>query len=336
VSRSRFTLALSCALAAWCALPSRAVAQTATGLTLTWEAPPECPDAPSLRRSIAEARGHDFAPNDRALDVRAVVTRTGSRWHAALATRTGSTAGERALDATTCARLTQGVAMVIALAMDAEPDAPPDTAQTTSQPVSLVTSPPVIATTPPTSTTVTPPIVRVPPAPRTRWRWELEARLLGDSRALPEFAPGVSLGLRALRGSFGLRAELGALLPRTADGPRQGTGSDVGLAFANVRACVQTTVRWLRASFCGGAEWGVAFASSFGFARPSSSESFWVAALASPHVGVVLTRSLAIELTPDLVVPLVRPEYVVEGVGMIYQVPPWTVRVGLSVVWTPR
>ena len=335
MSRSRGSLALTFALAAWCAFPSRAAAQTSAGLTLAWEAPPECPDASSLRHSITEARGHDFAPNDRALDVRAVVTRTGSRWHAALTTRTGNTTGERALDATTCARLTQGVAMVIALAMDAEPDAPPDAAQPTAPTVAPTTTPPAVATTPPAITTATPPITPVEP-PRARWRWELEARLLGDFRALPEFAPGVSLGLRVLRGAFGLRVEAGALLPRTADGPRQGTGSDVGLAFVNVWGCVQTTLGRLRPSLCAGVESGVAFASSFGFARPSSSESLWVAALASPHLGVALTRSLAVELTPDLVVPLTRPEYVVEGVGMIYQVPPWTVRLGLSVVWTPR
>jgi hypothetical protein len=88
--------------------------------TLEWQAPPECPDAAYVMRRWAANRL--AATRDAALDARAVVVRgSDGLWRVELSIDGRSSAGHRSMVAASCLEAAEAVALVLAMASDAEP-----------------------------------------------------------------------------------------------------------------------------------------------------------------------------------------------------------------------
>ncbi len=300
------TLALSFALYATSARAQR--------LELQHDAPRDCPSRTTLLHQIADARGSS-PRDDRALSATVTITPAAPRWRAVITTRSDGAVGERTLEARSCARLTQAVALVIALAIDSEAertDAPPPApAAPVPTPVLFVDDgelPPALRPRP--RRPVTPP----PPS----LTYGLQARLLLDAGSLPATSPGVSFGL-ALGGRTVL-ARVDAMLfaPRVAEGPRAGTRTTVGAWTVAALACARPHAA---VELCAGVELTAMDARTEGFRQDGSDASLYLATPLRVTFSLPLTRHFRVGISPELVVPWTRTDYRVTGVGVVHAVP---------------
>ena len=299
------------------------------GLSLAWEAPPECPSRAAVLRAVSDARGD--AAGARPLDVAVTVRRAGARWRAAVRTRGDAQEGERALEARSCARLSQAVALVVALAMDAEPEPTTDisrhTDATPAQPVLFVEDgelPPVLQRRRPTA--------RRPAA--TGVSVGLSARAVIDGATLPEATGGFGLGLRVGRGLFEARLDVGALATRRAQGPRPNARADFGWWYVDALGCVRAGRRF-EASACVGAEVALVTARAQGFVQSLGDDAVAVGAVLRLTGGVAVTRSLTVSIEPELMAPVTRLRWEVAGVGALHALPAVVLRgaVAATVRW---
>ncbi len=105
---SRVACSLRGALLFW-GVPARA-ADPAPNVRLTWSAPATCPTEAAVRDRVASLleRGAE-------VDARAEVTEVGAAFKLALNLQTGSTEGERTLEADSCSVLAESAAVIVAM-----------------------------------------------------------------------------------------------------------------------------------------------------------------------------------------------------------------------------
>lgn len=300
----------------------------AQSLTLRWRAPAECPDEAAVLRAV-EAAGAPARPG-RDLSVDAVVTRPG-RWRAVLLTRDGAREGTRTLESRSCSRLVQGVAVVIALAVEAASDAPAPpqpsgTAPAARLPVWFVDDdelPPVLRPPPP-----------APPPPRSaRLRLGASLHARAEWGALPSFAPAMGLGVSVWGTTLGAVLEGSAALSQRLEGPRAGTAMTMGLWRTALLGCaLRGAGRW-RAGGCAGVELDRVTARGDGFQRSAEDAAWMVGVPLRAMGGVGLGRRVQVLAEAEAMVPLERVQYAVEGVGVLHTMAPVVVRAGLSLMW---
>jgi hypothetical protein len=303
----------------------RASAQPRTALDVTWEAPATCPSRAALLRMVAASRVQ--SDHERALAVHAIARYEGARWRATVQTRSEDNEGLRTLEARSCQRLTLGVALVIALALE----------EAVETPASVVPSMPVVGVRPVEVIVVgddeVPPVLRrrrrvAPPPTSPRWHWGLRARVALDGWMLPSptalFAAAVFVrrggGSRALGGGV---SGLGAL-----SGTRPETGVTAGLAFVDAVACGHLGTRWTLA-LCAGAEAGLMGARSFGYVEPASAEVPYGAALARVALGVAHARGVEFSAVFDALAIVPHLRFEVAGVGPLHEAT-YTARIGVA------
>jgi hypothetical protein len=297
-------------------LPAAARAQPAA-LTLTWTAPPGCPDADAVLRRVRDLRAsdHPTAP----LPATATVTRDARRWRVRIETPGGA----RTLAAPRCASLAEATAVVLALALD---DAAPAPAPSLPRPA----LPPEVEQ---ITDTERPPVLRPAapaPPPPPRPRWSLGARALIDANALPDTGFGVLL--TAAWRSRGLRVELA---PTVAFASR-GAPSPQGASLAALRVSLATrlclTGRDGAVGLCLLADLGWLRARSQGFTVPGDGDAPWFQAGASVFARVGTGRTTGIFVL-DLAAPITRPQFVIQGSDAGWEVPAVTVMLsgGVSV-----
>lgn len=294
------------------------------GLALSWTAPPECPSQTAVLRAVGDARGD--AANASPLTVTVTVTRAGARWRAAVRTRSDTQAGERTLEARSCARLSQAVALVVALALDAEPEPVTDISRHTDRspptPVLFVEDgelPPVLQR-------------RRPTAPRpaaTHVSVGFSARAVLDGATLPEATGGFALGLRVGRGIFEGRLDAGMLATRRAPGPRPGAFADFGAWYVDALGCLRAGRRF-EVGACVGAEVAMLTARAQGFTRSLDGDAVAVGAVLRLTGGIAVTRSLTVSIEPELLAPVTRLRWEVAGVGAVHALPAVVLRGALA------
>jgi hypothetical protein len=295
-------------------LPAAARAQPSS-LTLTWTAPPGCPDADAILRRVRDLRAsdHPTAP----LPATATVTRDARRWRVRIETP----GGVRTLAAPRCASLAEATAVVLALALD---DAAPVSAPASSLPRPAL--PPEVEQ---LTDAERPPVLRPAapaPAPPPRPRWSLGARALLDANALPDTGFGVLLS--AAWRSRGLRMELSptvAFASRGAPSPQGASLEALRLSLAT-RLCA--TARDGAVGLCALVDVGWLRARSQGFTVPGDGDAPWfqVGASAFARVGAGI-------FALDLAAPITRPRFVIQGSDAGWEVPAVTVMLsgGVSV-----
>jgi hypothetical protein len=106
-----------------------------------------------------------------------------------------------------------------------------------------------------------------------------------------------------------------------ADGlPRGGT---LDLVTGAVTVCVVPwgARRW-DAGLCGGLEVGSQRGRAFGVAQPSSGEALWLAGALLGRVRGDLGGRFGLSATAGALVPALRPEFVIDGLGTVFRTSP--------------
>lgn len=235
---------------------------------------------------------------------------------------------ERRIEGESCDQVADAAAVAVALALapPAAPPPPPPPPAAPPPPAPLREAP--LAPPPPRrqpDVIAPPPISRVPIGVGMRLAGDL------DFAALPTPAPGAALAVALFFGDH--RVELGgaAFLVRHATfAAMPSAGADIALFLASARYCRSFHLAPFTLAGCGGLEAGAMPARATGIASPNSGAAPWIA----PHLGALgtwsLSRTFALALSVDGIVPLLRRAFVIDGVGEIYRSPPITARASLG------
>ncbi|PCC72536.1 hypothetical protein SAMN02745121_08750 [Nannocystis exedens] len=175
-----------------------------------------------------------------------------------------------------------------------------------------------------------PPAPAPPPDP---WRASLRLASVFDQGSLSGPTGGFAVALGVMRRRF--RVELGAagLAPReTRPDPTLAAGARLSLWTATLRACGVAGIRpRLELVGCGGLEAGALLGAGLGVEGARTRAQPWFAVVVGPELAVPLTRGVAVTLGADAVVPVVRPLFVLDGVGPVFRANPAAFRAVLGV-----
>lgn len=327
--------------------PTAAPAQPTT---YAWIAPPECPDAAHVQQTIEYYAARPLAETGavlRAADGE-ISAEPGGGYQLRLRMDVGHGAPvERVLRETSCDVLAETAALMIAVTIDpiaatrppplretkpARVDPPPPKPPERA-PTRTARSPAPVDTPTPRSCDAGPSRLRTSPRDR-RPCFAIEARAGMQLGVLPKLvAPGVGIDV-AITWSR-LRLELGGSHwfrrpARVGDPPR---GGDLQLSAASVGACARLGRKRIEVPLCGGGELGAIYGRGVGIDAPKRERVLWSAAWVGPRVLWVLRPRLVLLGGVDLVVPLARYRFQIDGVGVVHRVDPvgGRVRLGLGV-----
>lgn len=232
--------------------------------------------------------------------------------------------------------------------------APPDMSPETGDPPPFDLSPGTGAP-PPTSTSTPPPVqpaiapvlvdeapAPTPPVTPARVGPRIGLRLGGlfDLGSAPGPTGGLALTLALFDRLW--RAELTALwiAPRTTrPDPALELGAQVGVFAAGLRGCGVPRLRRLEVPVCGGVEAGVVRGRGVGAAlgRAATDDLPWLALTVGPGLTWAVRPRLALSLALDLVVPLFKPIFAVQGrADPLYSGAPAAGRATLGLEWRFR
>lgn len=316
--------------------PSRATLPFVDGVPLDqqvdimWEAPTECPDREAVTRYAERLLGHPLDKvRGRSVSARGTVQRSElGNWQLHLMVVVGDNIEEEWLTATNCRALSDATALKVALACD-----PLAVVEAVEPTVPVAPPPPLPPKALPTRRAETKPGM---PDLTKRRNWGLRAMGGAGFGQLPGISPGVaiygSLQFRAFRLELGGQYYLGGEA-RYEDLPS--VGADLELASATARACLTPGIgRW---SFpvCAGFEIGMMRGQGFGAATTSTDTSVWGAVIVGPALRFSVTRSFALWVEADALVPVLRPGFHMRNLDSLYVVPAGASRAlgGLEVNW---
>jgi hypothetical protein len=241
--------------------------------------------------------------------------RDDGRFWATLKLSTPSGTGTREVDARTCDELTDGVAIVISLAIDTwleelerapqpEPEPQPEAEpQPKPQPK--------------------PPVAMAPPPLAPTGGGFVRLRTGLSYGALPRVGAGLgaAIGVRdrhwrlGLTGDYWLRRRA-----RLDDDPNAGV--NVSLWTLGVRAGGVPDYRRLEFPVEGGVELGAVTGRGVGLETQTAARRLWVAGVGSAGIAFLPMDWLAVGFTLEAAVPFVRPGFSVEPVGTVHEVGP--------------
>lgn len=316
-----------CAALSWA---SSASAQS-TPWTLSWEAPPLCPDEQTVRAQIASLIGDTDVAEPVHITARIAPT-AAHGWRASLSTETRGAPGTRTLDAASCPELADAVAVILAWMID-----PAMRARTA--PPAPVSGLAVAAAAPPSTPPPTAPAPQAPPeTPRVAtneqpppprasqpraWRVRVALGARGDLGPLPSFAVGPAARVSIVRGRWRVFVH-GSWRPsqRYELTASPSTGGDFDLWTAGAGACLRWPSRPVTPTVCAGLEAGALSGAGFGVTRPGTDREPWIAASAGAGIELPVASWLAFTARASALVPFVRPRFVIENVGEVFQPSP--------------
>jgi hypothetical protein len=265
-------------------------------IAIVWSAPAECPTIEALKAEILRVAGQVPPPSE-PLSATVTVQRGAAGWQLTLATAAGARAGERRLAGPDCGELMRAAALVLALMINPQ--------------ASLLAEPP-----PPPPPPPAPP----PPPPEPERRFAVGADLLVGSGALPGFATGFGLHVAA---GAALSAELRASLwlsrsAATTEDP--GAGGTFDLMDASAAGCARRGHgQPLSPGLCAGASIVRLHGTGYGVGFPSEASAWWTSAFAEANLRVGISALNAVRLAAGVAVPLGRPNFVLAGVGQVFE-----------------
>ena len=306
-------------------------------LELQWTAPPPCPDEGSVRGRIEQLLRRplgsvaDLDP----LRVRATVRTEGEGWTMALTLGTAAGERTRTLAGPSCDTLAETAALLAAISLDpgVDPSAPPvAVTPRVSEPKPKPKPDPPPQPTPsekPTSDAA-PPLVTDPGL--------RGAVLIAGSGALgitPLIAPGLSGTVSILWPHARVQVRLDHWFARTVavPGPDDAAAS-ISMTTGEVRGCVVPTVAIVEFPLCAGVlagrmrGVGEALATSTDARLPIVGLDLGPAIAVAPRA---LRGVVAFVLAVDVVLPLLRPGFVVDDLGLISRIAPVVGRATLGI-----
>ena len=281
-------------MAAALALVAGAPATAGERLALRWTAPEGCPDAASVERAVSRLVG-ESAQADQPLEVVATVSAQGDEWEVVLELAGTS---RRVLRGRTCAAVADAAALIIALIID---------------PLAIAQPPPAAAPPPP------------PPQPARAWR--LGARGGLDWGALAAAGPAFGLLGSLTLGHQLIEVDLQAWFPQRVllEAPA-GAGGTLTLYVASVTTWRKLLDGVLSLGPSLGLDLGLLHAEGFGVTTPGSGSALWLAGRAGISASWAFFGPLELNLRLDLVVPFLRPRFVLTNVGDVHTPAPVGVR----------
>lgn len=349
---SRWLAGIACALGIAGSTAARAAAEPPGGpsIELRWSGPPECPASAlgdALDRLLA---GSSSLP---AIRVEATVEPTADGWRILTDFDAGpGRSGSRTFHALTCRTAAQAAALAVALAVDptvldrlvgpeplATPEPPmPPPVPDAPEPVTMGEPPgpnePVGA-----SVVIEPEVVaadRPPTEPSAPWQGVVGIAGLLDGGALPRLGGGVAALVGAQR-----RRLRGELLGTYRFATRRAAPADprVGGAFSQwtvgLRGCGVLRPGPLELPLCLGADGGQTIGQGTGLRSSRTTLQPWIAAVAATGLAWPVRPWLALTLRASLVVPILRQDFAITGLGNVHRVGPVAGRglVGLELRW---
>lgn len=295
------------------ALLASRLAHASGPLELRWDAPAECPSESEVRAAVLQRLGAsvEYKP----ISAHAVVHKDGDGWKISLTTEQSGETGERSLEGRTCAAVAAATSVILALTLDRAAQATP-----VAPPVASA-SPVPIRPVPPPSSSVLP---RAPP-PSVDGRSFVRAGFaLGAGVMGPGPSAGLTVALGARASWLTLELAMTTFFPRSIDLPGvAGKGGDFWLFSLGPTVCgAFLRSPTLRLGGCVGAELSRMSATGYGVSEPSSRATTFVSTVASVRFGVRLGGPIWFFALADLVVPLRRPQFVLENAGTIFQLSP--------------
>jgi hypothetical protein len=278
-------------------------------LSLSWLAPPACPQLASLQESLAirQKRRVALGPNA-PLRVEASVVTEHDGFRLELVTATRSGRARRVLVAPSCNELARATLLMASLLLS--------TPETSASPESSSPAPAASA--------------RVPELSTVALRVSAAAAL--DLGRLSRFSPGASLGLGVDLASLRLRAGASYLPSRNVDvSSLPGAHVELQLIAAELSACYALR-RAPRLSPCVFAELGSLRARGVGLSHDEHSASVWWLGGVAAQLSVGLAAWLDLDSELSVGFPARRAQISTRDTGVVYQVPAVTgqLRVGLS------
>jgi hypothetical protein len=280
----RTFLSLFAANAAVC-VPNRATAD-ASQITLRWSAPESCPGEEAVRDRIVELTAPGVG-----IDASVVVTKTEGGFRAAVRVRLGPSVGEQVVDETSCARLAESAAVILAMC-GTSPETP---APSPPSPQAFVLVSPAV----PSSTL--PPVVRIR-AYASIDIGTLPTPTAGGAVAVA-FTPGDHLAIGLAGAVWVNERGTSATLP--------GQGADFGLLTGDATGCYRLRVKAFELSPCAVVELAHIAATGFGTSHTLSPTATWLAVGVGASARWELTRHLAIAAELDGLVPTQGQSFVI-------------------------
>jgi hypothetical protein len=342
-----------------------AAALAPADVDLEWVAPADCPPRDAVAAAAARlvSRPAGAGPAEERVRARAVVTREPRGLRLDLELHSDAGLDRRTLRARGCQVLADATAEILATAADptlaragVPPALPPesdgtwpedpeyqDMPRSTPAPAPAVARAPAVAPALPADPLDPPVAPALPadpldppapaPAPPDRPRASLRLAGVFDQGSLPGPTGGLALALGVMRRAFRVELGFAGYVPRDArPDPQRPPGARMSLWTASIRACGVAGLRpRLELAACGGLEAGALLGAAFGTGAARTRAQPWLAAVVGPELAVPVARWVAVTLGVDAVVALVRPLFVLDGVGPVFRAHPAAFRAVLGV-----
>ncbi len=243
--------------------------------------------------------------------------------------------GERDFSGPTCLAVANAAALIVALTFDPEalarrtetvppPPVPPVPPAPRAPPAAVLPEPAVPPAPPPplpAPLLVPPPRAAIVASVVDHARPGFAVGVLGaaSAGALPGVGGGVGGRAGVLAGGF--RAEVSATywLPRTATlAGRPTAGGDFHLVAGDGSACYAVLRAPVELAPCAGLEVGKMTGTGFGVRSNGSGSALWIAPLAGAAAGLPIGQRFAARLDLAVLVPALRPPFVLASAGTVY------------------
>jgi len=267
---------------------------------IEWTAPSSCPQVAQVRQRVAALMEAPLESLEDSVFIANGVVEPGEpEWKLELTLTTADGTEARELNGESCEALTDAAAVVISIALS--PSAPP-------APELPPAKPPPAAPAP------------APASPVERTYTVLGfVRLSGGFSAgtLPSVAPAVGVGLGLQRRRFRTEILARYFFARRAEA-EDATGQVGQWAFL-VHACYSPRVRRVEFPLCAGPEIGMMVGRGEAVDESMTGRLLWLAAILDAGVVFRPVPRVGLWLQVDFVVPITRPGFEIEGVGLVHR-----------------
>lgn len=278
---------------------------------LSWTAPKECPEQPSVVGDLEELIGQPIAQASAIHFAVLVEQRPDGGWHAELTT-TGRNSGSRSLTGGSCAEVSR--AAVVAMALVVNSDREQSTAESSS--VNKKASEPAPRK-PVSQPEAEDPAQEEPSS--IPLHPLLHASAMLDGTALPSYALGVALDAGIALDDW--RILVGGLyLPPVEE--RQGdSGGKFALLAASVTGCYRLPLQTWAALLCGRYELGRLRGEGIDVAQSRPQNTRWNAVAAEAVASLPFSSTAELGLGVAAVVPLERAKFVLDSPEPVHELP---------------
>ncbi|MCH9682562.1 MAG: hypothetical protein K0V04_14085 [Deltaproteobacteria bacterium] len=293
-------------------------------LELEWDAPASCPPRHTLLNRVQGLLGRPLGEaSPPSVQVRAVVSDGGDAFVLKLEMTTAAGQRIREFPGQTCEVLTDTAALVIATALDpslafgVEPEPEPEPGPEPGPEPDPEPEP--VEVEPPPTVEPEPELTPQPEPAEPPLGGAVRAGAVGNLGPLPSAALGMGVAVALLRKRLRVELGFGYWFPRPASSSIPGAGGRFQLWAVSARGCWAPRLPLVEVPLCGGLQAGPMRGDGTGLDAASTIRLPWVATELGGAFVVRPVSYLGVWLGADLVVPLTRPGFVIDDLGVVHR-----------------